>query len=276
MKLEKIFVPLISILSIAILIVSYLSWTNKLEMIKSEATTAETQNSIGSKDTTNKQEAIESEDSVAFELQSEELAQVMENTDESVKELLQKRFDAGEKVQMLIVGSAVLDFGEPSYGSVLVDTIEKAYKGFIEPTKYSFDMTSQQFIDEKLDEIDWQAGYDFVLFEPFTLTNSGNIGPDVEQEHIQLFMDQVKSNVEDAVIVLQPSYPLYRTINYKPAIDSLQQFAVDHNIPYINHWEQWPDPDDEELLQYLTKEKNPTQEGVTIWSNVLTKYFTNQ
>ena len=274
MKLGKILVPLVSILSIAILIVSYLSWDKKLETIKSEALTNNTGDYTTAGNTPNDESTTSGK--TAFEINSDELAELAQNSDTSVQELVQKRFNAGVKVQMLIVGSDSIDFGEPSSATQLSEAIETAYKGFIEPTVLPFDSTSEVFMEDKVNEIDWDSSYDLILFEPFTLNNNKRISTGYAHVHIQEFIDQVKLHVEDAVVVLQPSYPIYNTTTYRPDTEALQQFAQDNNLPYLNHWEQWPGTDDSELKEYLTNNQYPNEQGIDVWADALTEYFTNQ
>ena len=122
-------------------------------------------------------------------------------------------------------------------------------------------------------ELDLTNAYDVVLFEPFTLNNNGLVTIEDEHVHINAFREQLATHVEDAVVVLHPPQPVHRATYYPTQVSSLASFAATENIPYIDHWADWPDTESDELPQFLTEEGAPNSEGAEIWANALISYF---
>ncbi|MBO1915491.1 hypothetical protein J4G37_63015, partial [Microvirga sp. 3-52] len=63
----------------------------------------------------------------------------------------------------------------------------------------------------------------------------------------------MKDEVDDAVVVLHPAQLLRRAMNYPAQVQSVKGYADSENIPYIDHWTEWPEVNSEELVQYLDK-----------------------
>ena len=57
-------------------------------------------------------------------------------------------------------------------------------------------------------------------------------------------------------------------------MEELQQFAEDNDIPYLNHWEAWPDQDSEEIKEYITEDSSqPSVKGHEVWAEYMIDYF---
>ena len=123
------------------------------------------------------------------------------------------------------------------------------------------------------DLIDFDAGYDVVLFEPLTLNSSGVVVVETQHEHIEMFIDRVKDEVEDAVVVLHPPQLLHRAMNYPRQVQSVKSFADSNNIPYIDHWTEWPEINSDELATFLDEDNWPNSDGAEVWANALITYF---
>ena len=272
MRYGRVIVPIVFLGCIVLLITSYSIWKSKIEMTKGDTTTSQTeQRSIIEEEP----EKTELETPLAASTISREtIEQAIVNADEPVQELVLNRFDAGEQVQMLVVGSTAMDDGSPGYAKLLTDELANTYGSFLETNIASFDGTSKDFIEEKMDGIDWTKTYDLVLYEPFTLNNNGKVKIEDEHKHIQVLEEKMLVEVSDAVLVLQPPYPIYEAAFYLVQIEALEKYAKTKAYPFINHWSSWPSTSDENLTTFLTEDNSPNEEGAKLWASSLITYFT--
>src|SRR5690606_1483018 len=264
MKFYKIGAVLAVIICVIALVFSYLSWQSKLENVLEQPEEAVAQTSE-KKETATKEtkEKPTSERSV-------NIKELSANADKEVQDLLKARSDGGEKVQLLIAGSAALDSGEPGYAERLKESLEKSYEGFIEVDILSLEGTSEALIGGR---VDLSAGYDLVLLEPMTLMNNDRIAIEQEREHITWFKDAVTAEVEDAVLVLHPPQPIFGAGYYLAQVAALDEFAAIYEYAYIDHWSAWPDTDNEELKDLLTEDGLPNDKGAELWAEQLEAYF---
>ena len=76
------------------------------------------------------------------------------------------------------------------------------------------------------------------------------------------------------VVLIQPPHPLYQATYYPVQVEALEQYAEDNGIPYLNHWEAWPDQDSEEIKDYLSEDASePSAKGHQVWAEYLIDYF---
>ena len=204
-------------------------------------------------------------------LSAEDIQALGASLDETTRNILLARAAEGEQVQMLLLGST-------SFGLVaehVTPVIENTYQGLIEIDYAGFDMTSAQFVEEGLlgGLIDWEKGYDIVLYEPFTLNNNGIVTVEDEQADILMVQAHTRDYVSDAAFLISPPQPIYGARFYLTQITALEQYTTDARIPYINHWVNWPDHQTEEILPYLDDNSLPTELGIETWSDALVDYF---
>ena len=264
MKLYKIGAAVAVIICVIALVFSYLAWQDKVENVVAEPEKATAQTSE-KKEAATKETKKESTSDISVNVKG-----LSANADTAVQEVLMERSDKGEKVQLLIAGSAALDSGEPGYGERLKKSLEKSYEGFIEVDVLSLKGTSEALIGGK---VDLSAGYDLVLLEPMTLMNNDRIAIEQEREHISEFNTAVTAEVEDAVLVLHPPQPIFGAGYYLAQVAALDEFAATYEYAYIDHWSQWPDTDNEELKDYLTEDGLPNDKGAALWAEQLEAYF---
>lgn len=188
----------------------------------------------------------------------------------AIRTLFTNRSEAGETVQVLVVGSQAMESGAPGYAELFTTAMADAYSGFVEIDSLAFDGTSAAFTEE---DIDLGAGYDVVVLEPFTLNDNGRVEIERGHAYIEEFADRVRSEVADAVLVLHPPQPIYGAQFYLTQVNALEEFALQRNYGYINHWTAWPDTNDIALKTYLTDSGSPAQPGAEAWATELSKYF---
>lgn len=89
-------------------------------------------------------------------------------------------------------------------------------------------------------------------------------------------MTDFKQLNEGVIVLLQPSIPIHNARFYPGEEEELKEYAQGKGYIYLNHWENWPDYTDEEVLNYLTDDRsNPNQEGHEAWANYIIDYFVN-
>ena len=264
MTKKKVFAFIVLISCIALLIGSYMQWKDKISSVQGESSAPVT----GVPTPSEKKDIL-----VKPQLEVERLLTLTAHVDESVQDIFLNRLENEEGVELLIVGSTAMESGEPGYAERLESALKDAYGDFVNVSIEAFDGTSTQFIENMSDEIDFSKGFDVVLFEPFTLTNNGIVVIEDEHSHINSFLERLQSNVEDAVIVLQPPNPIHQASFYPIQVNALQSFAKTKGIPYINHWTKWPDQDSDDILALIDEDNMPNHDGAEVWANALIGYF---
>ncbi len=203
----------------------------------------------------------------------ERLLSLTSNQDKVVSSVFRSRLEADEVVDFLIVGSESMNYGDPGYAERLQLSLQESYGEAVNVSTIVLDGATDSIINGMDDVIDFDVGYDVVLFEPLTLNSSGVILPETQHEHIGMFIDRMKDEVDDAVVVLHPAQLLRRAMNYPAQVQSVKGYADSENIPYIDHWTEWPEVNSEELVQYLDEDNWPNPEGAELWANALITYF---
>ena len=271
---KKISVIFIIISCFAIILLSYISWNIKLDNIEKDATKVIP---ISTKQSGVNSSPRQDNHTNTFSITKEELKNALAKSDSDVQNLFEERYQNGKNIKMLILGSQAMDQGGKGYAKLLEESLLDTYGDFIDVSSKSFETSSADFIGKHLKDIKWSQKYDIVLFEPFILNDNGLVSIEDEFTYIDQVVAKVQSSVKDAVVVLQPSYPLYGTTYYDANVSSLEAFAEEKNLPYINHWRKWPSSSDEKLKDYLTDDsEQPNEKGAQLWGKTLSKYFTNQ
>ncbi|MBB5179394.1 hypothetical protein HNQ44_000818 [Planomicrobium koreense] len=258
--MRKISAIFFTIICLAALLFSYSTWKEKIQAAggqNAQPANAETQKNA-------------TEAAIEESLPSLDVAALAANMDSNVRTVFLDRSKAGEKLQVLVVGSQSMDSGEPGYAELFLNDLADAYPDFVEADSMSFDGTSAAFLQE---EVDLTVGYDVVVFEPFTLNNNGIVEIESEHEHIQEFAGRLRAEVADAALVLHPPQPIYGAQFYLTQVKGLEEFALRQNYGYINHWTAWPETTDIGLKDYLTEDGSPAQRGAEAWASELNTYF---
>lgn len=268
---KKVSAIFIIVSCFAIILLSYISWDIKLDNIKKDATKvvpiSKNVNSSPRQD----------DNPEKLSMTQQDLKNAISKSESDVQNLFEKRFQNGQSLKMLILGSQAMDQGGNGYAKLLEDSLRETYGDFIDVSSKSFNTSSAEFIEQHLNDIKWSQKYDLILFEPFILNDNGLVSIEDEFTYIDQVVAKAQSAVKDSVVVLQPSYPIYGTTFYDANVTSLKAFAKERNLPYINHWRKWPSSSDVKLKDYLTEDsEQPNEKGAQLWGNTLSEYFTNQ
>jgi len=266
MKSQSISVIVLSIVCVIILWFSASTWQEKIRNAGGNIIqkTEESKTPLTSDEKSVKKLPIQ-------KLSVADILEIGASLDNKTLEVLVSRVEVGEPVQMLIVGSEAIAGAAERFAS----EVSKSYGDLIEVDVSTFAMTSARFVAEELEigGIDWEAGYDIVLYEPFTLYNNGKVVIENEHRHLLAVKELAESAVEDVSFLVTPPQPIYQAGYYLTQIQALEKFTIARGIPYINHWSNWPDTSSGELLTYIDDTRAPTENGITAWSDALIAYF---
>ena len=153
--------------------------------------------------------------------------------------------------KIAFLGSSALGEGEDSWPEIVKASLNEAFCSNRDGFDFYYDLTSLEFVNEdKVTEV-IEEQPDLVLFEPFTLKDNGLVTIDDSLENASSTIAKIKESLPDTVVLIQPPHPLYQATYYPVQVEALEQYAEDNDIPYLNHWEAWPDQDSEEIKEYL-------------------------
>jgi hypothetical protein len=133
--------------------------------------------------------------------------------------------------------------------------------------------TSDQVIKENLYKDLSEQKPDILLLEPFLLYDNGKVNMSKRLDNLSVMLEDFKKENQDITIILQPANPIYGAHFYLKEEKDLERFAKHHKYTYLNHWDAWPDPDKNEVKEYLTNENLPNDKGNKVWANYLKEYF---
>ena len=136
---------------------------------------------------------------------------------------------------------------------------------------FTYGGISSDFVEDDAGMKSLEKAYDLVLFEPFTFNDNGRILVHENHGNIESVMDHFESSNEDTVFILHPPQPIHEASIYPKQVEELKGFAEEHDIPYIDVWESWPDYNTEELTDYLDGEGHVNSAGVELWAGELVR-----
>ncbi|MCM3756309.1 hypothetical protein M3197_02300 [Sporosarcina aquimarina] len=262
MKKGIVFLLIIMIICVGSLFFSATVWKNKIQKaseISPGKTVVSKEDLSGSKDS-----KLEDED---FQLLLEN--SLSKTVIPEVKDLFMNRFSKNEEVKILLIGSEPMKPVSENFSKKIRDTFQDR----VTVDEVTSDLTSTDFVNQEMNEIDWSKEYDIVLYESFTLKNNGLVV--IEQEHEDLLSVQAKAleSNEQTIVYVTPPHPIYKPNYYQTQITSLENFTRDRDILYINHWPDWPPTDSDEILNYVDEDNVMTDKGIDVWSDALIHTF---
>jgi len=246
----------------AILLTGYLHWQDKTTV-----STERIEQQAESNEIVEKEKPTNTSDS---------LEMLAANWPEKAREQFKLALEEKEPFTILIAGSNALGYEEDGWSKNLKSQLEETYGDSVKVVVKSYDLTSVEFIlQDKLNELVAEQP-DLTLLEPFTLKDNGMVQFDDSHLHIKEIADGLMKANPNHVLLLQPPNPLHDATYYPVEVKALKDFAKEMDIPYLDHWTSWPDPDSDEILEYLTVENDTTtvnEKGHQLWGNYLQDYF---
>lgn len=197
------------------------------------------------------------------------------NLPQAVQEKLKVAADEKRAVNLVIVG----DESSAEKGTWTEKFTKNLYEAYgngvwnVTVKSYAGENTEALLENNRAEEIA-EAQPDVILFQAPFVTDNTSMGNANSVAETKTFVEEMGASAKDAVIMIQPSNPVYNAKNYPKAIAGLQQFAEQNGYTYVNHWEAWPDPATKDIVPYLQEEFGfPNEKGYALWAQYVTDYF---
>ncbi|MBD8004267.1 SGNH/GDSL hydrolase family protein [Bacillus norwichensis] len=261
--MRKFFTLIVIVITVLFLGAAHLYWKEKTSAY-APAPKVEKKDAASSKGKTKKPVKSEAKDVLASTA----------NWPKKAQDAFKKAVEEGRPYNIAFVGSESVGKEDGGWSVMLQEAMDKTYGDTVEVELFEYAERSDEFINNgHADEVA-KFNPDFVLFEPFTLNDNGNVEVEDSQENILTFISTVKEQNEDALVVLQPPHPIHGATFYPSQVNQLKEFANVEGLDYLDHWSEWPEPENEELRTYLQdKQSAPNEKGHEVWFEFLRDYF---
>ncbi|MBT2661589.1 SGNH/GDSL hydrolase family protein [Bacillus sp. ISL-45] len=258
--MKAFFTTLLAVVCMGVLLWGNMHWTKK--------TTVSGNNDVSPAVVVTKEAEVTSSPADA-------LLDLTRNWPEQAAENFKKALDENRTYKILLVGSAALGDEQSGWASSTKEQLIAAYGGeHMEVDIQTFNLTSLEFIDEEGTAQVSGSLADMVLFEPFTLMDNGEVTIENSLDNIQQVIDGTLEAKPDTVFMLMPPHPIYNAVYYPKQVEALKNYAEENEIPYLDHWEAWPNTKTEEIKEYITPDySQPNEQGHEIWSKYVTDYL---
>ncbi|PAE25778.1 SGNH/GDSL hydrolase family protein [Bacillus sp. 7894-2] len=224
-----------------------------------------------------KAESSSEKDKSAEKISIDEFTKLSQNWPEEAKRRFQQTFLEEIPYKIVIVGSSAIGTETEGWAYLTKQKLEETYGDFIEVDIQTFDGTSMQFSSENDVSKIIEEKADLILLEPFTLKDNGEVIIEDSHANISNWMESVQADNPDTVFILQPPNPIHDASYYPLQVEELKKYAEANNIPYLDHWTAWPDPQSGEIIPYLSEDNEiPSEQGHQLWSDFITDYFINK
>lgn len=269
---------------IAILITSYTIYHARIESVNTQTGYTAVKSSKKEDPSTEKQSPESDTESTDTQeksktgaLSAEQIDSITSNMSEEVGSVVASRLQAGEIINLLIIGSSSIEEGSPGYGELLTANLAETYGDWIKTTTISYSENTESLVND-LDGnlVNWSNDYDIVLLEGMNLSNNGEVVVEDSITHIKTIDAKVKQKIADAVLVVHPSQPLASAVYYPTEVTAFKMYLTNQGFTYIDHWADWPVGSHDEMKTYLTEDSTPNEQGAALWASSLSTFFTGK
>ncbi|MCD8500645.1 MAG: hypothetical protein LRY71_01890 [Bacillaceae bacterium] len=260
----------ISLLAVAISVVSYASQQYKAKLVDAQ---------IKAQEELKKIEIVQDEEREKQRLEEENrINNLVHGLLNPMKQLMLEAINTGEPLKVVAFGSeAVASKDEVvAWPTLLEEQVNELYEYDVVTvetisigTRHAFSVVGEKKHVEVAEMMP-----DVLIIEPFIWNDQGVVSIDDTVYHLGLIIDTVKEYRDDVLIYIQPPHPLYGASYILPRIDEVKNFAKQNQFVYVDHWSLWPSIDDEEVLTYLGGSL-PNQDGHQLWAQSIIPYFVN-
>jgi hypothetical protein len=195
------------------------------------------------------------------------------NAPAGIADLYEQKKAAGDSLKFTLVGSSLTSTEEGSWAQLFTAKMNETYGKDINVETTSFgNLNSLEFTNQQVYTDFVQKKADVILIEPVLMNDNNGISIDDTLYVLGQLIAKIKETNPDAVILLQPSNPIYQPQKYAVQVSSLEAYAKEKGIPYLNHWEAWPSVESEVINQYVTN-LVPNKEGHKVWAEYIYNVF---
>ena len=203
-----------------------------------------------------------------------ELKKLVANFPEQLQE---KMMASNDPISVVIVGSESIGTKEDGLQPIVEKGLEESYwKGAFNVTQLTFEeATTDTIVDDELYNKIIEKKPDVVLLEAFTLNDNGMVVIEEGQQNISTTISEIKDALPGVSVMLMPSNPIPDPGYYALQINELGEYAERNDYIYLNHWEEWPSVDGEEIDDYLT-DSRPNDKGFDVWGEYIVDYLSGK
>lgn len=190
-----------------------------------------------------------------------------------IAELYEKKKATGESLQFTLVGSSLTSTEQGSWAQLFTAKMNETYGKDVSVETMSFGkFNSLELTDQEVYTDFIQKKTDVILLEPVLMNDNNGISVDDTLYVLGQMIGKVKEINPEAVIILQPSNPIYQPQKYATQVSSLETYAKEKSISYLNHWEAWPSVESEDIKKYVTN-LAPNTDGHKLWADYVYNVF---
>jgi hypothetical protein len=191
---------------------------------------------------------------------------------EAAKEQLKVALEEEKQFKILFVGSTSMEWEK-----ALTQSLNENFGSErIITSLYTYDQTSTDFVAENKQLELAAEKAQLIVIEPFLLNDNGNDKMDVTLNNLTKIIEDIKVENPQTTFILQPSHPIYLPKYYSDQVEGLKNYAVENNLPYLDHWVAWPATDNPDIKNYYDEQTGPTEAGYAVWLQFLVEYFVNK
>ncbi|UAL47041.1 SGNH/GDSL hydrolase family protein [Sutcliffiella horikoshii] len=212
-----------------------------------------------------------------MEVEDNNLLDLTRNMDDELKNSIKKKMDSEETIKLLIVGSDAImnsDSNNSPWPLQVKNALEENYG------VHTFDIeimnfekiTTNHLIETKGHDEIAAVSPDVLIIEPLLLNDNGFVKMEDTLGNLEMIIDSVKKINNEAYVIIQPPNPIYEPETYMEQVNALEEYAMQNNIEYFNHWEVWPDTSSENIKSFL-QGTFPNAKGQSIWADFIIEYF---
>ncbi|WP_413305689.1 SGNH/GDSL hydrolase family protein [Bacillus sp. 1P10SD] len=265
--MKNVLTILLGIACVTVLIYGHFHWNQRIDAASAK-----------SPNLTTKETTTQSDKKQESSKPSKDLLNYTSNWPKAAVERWKHTQEEKQPFKILFTGSPAIGTDTTGTYAIVKDKLLATFgENNLQVAIKTFNSTSTQVIaNKKQDEIAAEEA-DLIILEPFILMNNGNVLMQNTVKDIKTMIDDIKAKNPDAVILLQPSYPLYKAKIYPSQVDQLKQFAELQKLTYLDHWTAWPDANTEEIKEYVTPDQSaPSEKGNQVWSEYLLHYLIHE
>lgn len=216
----------------------------------------------------NKKELEVEKDSLDIE---PEILDYAANLPENLQRKINDSILTGEPVRMIIYGTSEVG---GTWSDIVREELKSRYGNLFDLTIISTeDKTTQNLVSDKSFQEINKLDPDVILFEVPMLKDNGVVGIENTINNINEIITSWKTENKDIILMIQPPNPLFNAVHYPNEVIQLKNYADDNDLIYINHWENWPELNDEKMKEFLTINNSANEKGFKVWSKYIIDYF---
>ncbi|MGD6802096.1 SGNH/GDSL hydrolase family protein [Rossellomorea aquimaris] len=261
--MKKLFIVLLMLVSVGVILLGNLHW--KTLNSAPAATEAESTDLEGE---------TETKDEASKESSPDGKLSYTGNWSPEMRSIYENKLEEGEAFNLMIAGSQAMDAVEPGWNDLVAEAVKAKYGDTITVHSFPYDSNSFDFVAEAKAEEIADLDPNLVIFEPLTLNDNSLVRIEDSLVHIQTIYEDISASNVGMELVLTPPQPVHSPNWYATQISELEKFADNEGYTYIDHWENWPDVESEEIKNYLNGEgSSPNEQGQKAWAEAIISYL---